>query len=126
MNRGSIDIMQTFELYGTAWVVYMAFGVLLLALVGYKIRRFSWLVKFILLSFLAVGAFTPDLVKDSHTYAPLAITSLLDAEVEGVSAVISGLMRLLAVWGILVFTVLAGRHYYFSRKAQKQTELEAD
>ena len=116
--------MQTFELYGTAWMVYMALGVILLLLVGYKIRHFSWLFKFILLSFLAVGAFTPDLVKDSHTYAPLAITSLLDAEVEGISAVVSGLLKLLVIWGILVFAVLAVRHYYFSKKTSAPSESE--
>jgi len=118
--------MQTFELYGAAWMVYMGLGILLLLLVGYKIRRFSWLFKFILLSFLAVGAFTPELVKDSHTYAPIAITALLDAEVEGISAVISALIKLLVIWGILVFATLGGRHYWFSRQRQKQQVVETD
>ncbi len=113
---------ETFELYSTAWLVYLGLGIFLLLLIAYKIRRLHWLVQFILLSFLAVGAFTPDLVKDSNTYAPLVITSLLDAEVEGVSAVISGLLKLLMIWGIVIFTVLAGRHFWLARYSKQKSD----
>jgi len=112
--------MQTFELYGIAWLVYLVLGILLLALIGYKIRAFSWRVKFGILSFLAVGSLTPDLVSNAQTYAPLMITALLRAEVEGASAIISGLIKLVIVWGIVFSSALGIRHFWQARKQQKE------
>jgi len=111
--------MQTFELYGTAWLVYLGLGLVFLALVTYKVKNLSWHVKFGIISFLAVGAFTPDTVANAETYAPLVITSLLNAEVEGSSAIISGLIQLLIIWGIVFFSALAFRHYWRTYKNQK-------
>jgi hypothetical protein len=107
--------MQTFELYGTAWVVYLLLGIALLALIGFKIKQLSWSFQFGILSFLAVGAFTPAIVSSSNTYAPLVITALLNAEVEGSSAIVSGLIQLVIVWGIIFFAGLAIRHFWFAR-----------
>lgn len=111
--------MQTFELYGVAWLVYLVLGIALLALISYKTKNLNWNLKFGIISFLAVGAFTPDMVANAETYAPLVITALLNAEVEGSSAIIGGLTRLFIVWGIVFFATLALRHFWRARKQQK-------
>jgi len=112
--------MQTFELYGVAWLVYFILGLGLLALVAYKVQNLSWPVKFAIISFLAVGALTPDLVYSStlanaETYAPLVITALLNAEVEGSKAIVSGLVQLTIIWGIIFFIGMSIRHFLKSR-----------
>ena len=107
--------MQTFELYGVAWLVYAIFGLAFLALVTYKIKNLSWPVKYAIISFLAVGALTPDTVTNAETYAPLVITSLLNAEVEGSKAIISGLVQLTIIWGIIYFIGMSLRHYLSSK-----------
>lgn len=111
--------MQTFELYGTAWLVYVGLGILLLALISYKTKELSWHVKFGLISLIAVGAFTPDMVANAETYAPLVISALLKAEVEGSSAIISGLIKLVVIWGIVFFSALSLRHFWQTRKKGK-------
>ncbi len=111
--------MQTFELYDAAWFAYLGLGILLLALINYKIKNLSWHFKFGLISFIAVGAFTPDMVTNAQTYAPLVISALLKAEVEGSSAIISGLIKLVIIWGIVFFSGLSLRHFWQTRKKQK-------
>ena len=113
--------MQTFELYGTAWLVYLGLGVALIAMIAYMIKNFSWNIKFAIISFLAVGAFTPDIVANAETYAPLVITALLNAETAGSSAIISGLIKLLIIWGIVFFTSLATRHFWLAKKTTEQS-----
>lgn len=109
--------MQTFELYGTAWFLYIALGLILLVMVAYALRKSTFNTKFAVISFIAVGAFTPDLVIDGDTLAPLVITALLKAEVEGSSSIVSALIKLFALWGIIFFGVLGFHHY---RKTQLQ------
>ena len=113
--------MQTFELYGTAWLLYLGLGIIFLALVTYKVKDLSWHVKFGIISFLAVGAFTPDTVINAETYAPLVITALLNAEVEGSGSIVSGLIKLMIIWGIVFFSALAFRHYWRTYQKQKST-----
>lgn len=107
--------MQTFELYGTGWLVYIGLGICLLALVGFKIQKLSWNVKFAIISLLAVGAFTPDMVANAQTYAPLVISALLKAETEGSEALINGLIKLVIIWGIILSSALAIRHFWLAR-----------
>lgn len=111
--------MQSFELYGEAWLTYLGLGIVLLALITYKIKDLSWNLKFGLISFIAVGAFTPDMVTNAETYAPLVISALLKAEIEGSSAIISGLIKLVIIWGIVFFSGLALRHFLQTRKNLK-------
>ena len=108
--------MQTFELYGAAWLIYLSCGILFLAMIAFKVKNLSWHLKFGIISFLAVGSLTPDMVANAETYAPLVITSLLNAEVEGSSAIIEGLIQLLIIWGIIFFSGLALRHFLQARK----------
>jgi hypothetical protein len=115
--------MQTFDLYAEAWWLYIGLGLLLLVLIGYQIRTRSWTLKFSILSLLAVGAFTPGLVANANTYAPLVLTSLLNAETEGSSAIISGLIKLLVIWGIVLTSGLAARHFWLAKR--RPTELSS-
>jgi len=115
--------MQTFELYGVAWFLYLLLGIALLVLVNLKTKQLSWNKRFALLSFLAVGALTPDIVVNSDTYAPLIVTSLLNAEVEGVSAIISGFIKLFIIWGIVFFSLLAIHHFWLAKNKTKQAEV---
>ena len=103
--------MQTFDYYGMAWLIYSGLGLCLLLLIAYKMKKASWNFKFGLLSLIAVGAFTPAMVLNAKTYAPLILTSLLNAEVQGVNAIFTGLIKLAVIWGIIFFTVLAIRHF---------------
>ncbi len=115
--------MQTFELYGAAWLLYIFMGLILLALINYKTKNLSWHLRLLIISLLAVGAFTPDTVVNADTFAPLIVAALLKAEVEGSGAIIAGLLRLLIIWGIVFFTSLAMRHFWQARK-QKDTPNE--
>lgn len=114
--------METFELYGAAWLIYIALGICLLGLLSFKLKKSSWNIKFGFLSLIAVGAFTPAMVLNAKTYAPLILTSLLNAEVHGVSAIVSGLIKLVAIWGVIFFSALAIRHFI---KAKKQKSKES-
>lgn len=106
---------QTFEFYTTAWLIYCGLGTLVLLMIGYAMREASWHAKLIVLSLIGVGAFTPDTVVNAETYAPLVITALLKAEVEGSGAIISGLIRLLVIWGVIIFASLAARHFWLAK-----------
>jgi hypothetical protein len=108
--------MQTFELYGTAWAVYIVLGICLLGLIYYGTRNSRWQTRYAIISFLAVGAFTPDTITSSDTFAPLVISALLKAEVEGSTAIVNGLTKLLILWGIVFFCSLAVRHFWFANK----------
>jgi len=110
--------MESFDFYGVAWLVYFVLGLCLLALIIYKIRKLNWNLRFAIISFLAVGAFTPDQVIDATTYAPLVITALLNAEVQGSGAITSALIRLMAIWGFIFFSTLATRHYLKAKKSK--------
>ena len=116
--------MQTFELYGLAWFVYLLLGAGLLFLVYIKIKNWQWNKMVALLSFLAVGAFTPATVLNAETYAPLVITAILNAETEGVSAIISGLVRLVIIWGIIFFSSMGIRHFWLTKS--KSTDQASD
>ena len=114
--------MQTFELYGTAWLIYLGLGILLIAMIGYMIKNFSWNLKVAIVSLLAVGAFTPDTVANAETYAPLVLTALLKAETEGSSAIINGLIKLVIIWGIVFFSTLAIRHFWLAKKSPEKQD----
>ena len=114
--------MQSFDLYGEAWMFYIVLGFALLGLIGYKMKNVSWNLKFAILSLLAVGAFTPDTVANAETYAPLILTALLKAETEGSSAIMSGLIKLVIVWGIVLTSALAARHFWLARKQSNKND----
>jgi hypothetical protein len=119
--------MEAFELYGTAWLVYILLGCGLLGLVYIKVRQLRWHTKYGILSFLAVGAFTPDTIASSDTFAPLVISALLKAEVEGSSAIVQGLIQLVILWGIIFFCGLAVRHFWLARskKTDEQSVIDS-
>jgi hypothetical protein len=91
-----------FDFYYLAWLIYSLSGLFLLGLVAYKIRRFFWSIQFLILSFLFLGIFTPDIIVHSKIYAPLVITTLLNVEVEGFKAITHSLIRFSIFWGIFL------------------------
>ena len=109
--------MQTFEFYGLVWLAYIGLGIIFLSLIAYKTKNLAWPVKFAILSFLAVGAFTPDSHVEAQTYAPLVITALLKAEIEGSKAIISGLIQLTIIWGIIFFIGMSLRQFLLKKKS---------
>ena len=108
--------METFNLYVEAWAAYFGLGLLLLGLIYYKIRDRSGYLKFGLISFLAVGAFTPSFVGEGKTFAPLVINSLLNAEIEGSGAILSGFFQLVIVWAIVCLIALASSNAFSKSK----------
>lgn len=114
--------MQTFELYGEAWIFYISLGLILLALIGYQMRATSWNLRFAILSLLAVGAFTPGMAANAQTYAPLILTALLKAETDGSSAIMNGLVKLVIIWGIVFSTALAARHFWLAKQQTQQEQ----
>ncbi len=113
--------MQGFDFYAQAWVVYILLGVLFLFLIDLKLRKMRFSVRAGILSLLAVGAFTPQTVPDAESLAPLIITSLLNAEIEGVNAIYQGLITLGIVWGIVFTIALASKHLIDAQKNKTNT-----
>ena len=116
--------MQGFDLYPQAWALYVALGLVLLFVLDLKIRKLGFKTRVGLLSIFAVGAFTPQTVSDSDSLAPLIITSLLNAEVEGITAIYKGLVTLVIIWGIVFALALAVKHFVDakSKKTHPPTE----
>lgn len=110
--------MQGFDLYPQAWALYIALGLTFLFVIDLKLRKLNFYWRLGILSLLAVGAFTPQTVTDSDSLAPVIIASLLDAEVEGASAIYHGLITLGITWGILFAIILAVRHFISGKKAE--------
>ncbi|MCW8878924.1 MAG: hypothetical protein OQK04_03560 [Kangiellaceae bacterium] len=108
--------MQSFDLYPQAWAVYIGLGLVLLFLLDLKLRKSNFVVRVAVLSLIAVGAFTPDTVRDADSLAPLVLTSVLNAEVDGISAIYQGLLKLVIIWGILVASILSIRHFVLAKK----------
>ncbi len=103
-------MMNDFNLYPQAWACYVGLGILLLYLLDLKLRKTNFYLRAGVLSLLATGAFTPQVVNNADSYAPMVFTSLFNAEVEGASAVYQGLITLLIVWGIGLALILASKH----------------
>ena len=112
--------MQSFDLYPQAWAVYIGLGLVLLYLLDLKLKQSNFIVRVSLLCLIAVGAFTPDTVRDADSLAPLVLTSLLNAEVDGISAIYQGLLKLIIIWGILVATILAVRHFVLAKQGSRE------
>jgi len=110
--------MYPFDLYPQAWALYIALGLLLLFLLDLKLKKYAFKWRIGVLSLIAVGAFTPQQVLNADSLAPMILTSLLNAEVEGVSAIYQGLLTLLLLWGILFASILAIRHFIEAKKAK--------
>lgn len=117
--------MKDFALYIESWMVYIALGLLLLFLIDLKARGWRFGLRIGILSFIAAGIFTPQTVINSDTYAPLILNCLLNAEIEGVTAIYEGLITLTIVWAI-IFTVSLGiRHLFLAkRKASSENKTE--
>ena len=114
--------METFALYPQAWLAYIVSGLALLFLLDLKLRKLNFKLRAGLLSLIAVGAFTPQTVSDADTMAPLILTSVLNAEVDGVNAIYEGLITLLIVWGIAFAVSLALKHFIDARKGTSQPQ----
>lgn len=114
--------MQSFDLYPQAWAVYIGLGLVLLFLLDLKLRKSNFMVRVAVLSLIAVGAFTPDTVKDADSLAPLILTSLLNAEVDGISAIYQGLLKLVIIWGILFASILSIRHFVLAKKDSDEAD----
>jgi hypothetical protein len=111
--------MQQFALYTQAWALYLVLGLVLLFLVDLKLRHTGFKRRVALLSLLAVGAFTPQTVLDADTLAPLILTMLLNAEVQGLPPIIEGLITLVIAWGLVFFSCLAVRQLLRSLSTNK-------
>lgn len=109
--------MQSFNLYPQAWAVYIILGVALLFLLDLKLRKLGFKRRVAILSLIAVGAFTPQTVADADSLAPLILTSLFNAELEGLVAIYKGLLTLVIIWGIVFASVLAIRHFIGAARA---------
>jgi hypothetical protein len=113
--------MQQFDLYPQAWAVYILLGIALLFMLDLKLRKTGFKRRVAILSLIATGAFTPDTVTDANSFAPIILTSLLDAEVQGSGAIIQGLITLLIIWGIIFASTLAIRHLFQASKSKQKT-----
>ena len=109
--------MESFNLYPQAWALYIVLGLVLLFLLDLKLRKFGFKTRVAVLSLIAVGAFTPEMVQDAHSYAPLILTSLFNAEIDGVGAIYKGLTTLLIIWGIIFASSLAIRHFVGAKQS---------
>lgn len=114
--------MQSFDLYPQAWAVYLLLGIALLWLIDFKVKRWGFRIRAALLSLIAVGAFTPQQVTESDSYAPLILTSLFNAEVEGVSAIYQGLTTLVIIWGIVLSITFAIHHFFGAKNNSKESD----
>lgn len=103
--------MEQFDLYPQAWAVYIILGIILLFVLDLKLSKTGFKRRVGILSLIATGAFTPHTVSGGDSLAPLIVTSLLDAEVEGSGAILQGLLTLIIVWGIVFASSLAIRHF---------------
>lgn len=108
--------MNGFDFYTEAWAIYIIAGLVLLFLFDLKLRKLGFKWRTGILSFIGVCAFTPQLVKDADSYAPLIITSLLNAETDGISEIYSGLITLAITWGIIFAIILAIKHFIDAKK----------
>ncbi len=111
--------MASFDLYPQAWALYIVLGLVFLYLLDVKLRRYSFKTRVAVLSLIAVGAFTPEMVREAESYAPLILTSLFNAELDGVGTLYKGLTTLLILWGIVFALVLAIRHIIGATKEKK-------
>lgn len=119
--------MENFNLYPQAWALYIALGLVLLFLLDLKLRKFGFKTRVAILSLIAVGAFTPETVRDASSFAPLILTSLFNAELDGVSSIYKGLTTLVIVWGIVFASILGIRHLIgASRSGNKVNEHEVE
>ncbi len=108
--------MNQLQLYPEAWIVYILLGLVLLFLLDLKLRKRPFSLRAGLLSLIAVLAFTPEVATDAETFAPKVITSLLNAETQGIVTFYQGLMTLTIIWGIVFTIVLAIRYWLLARK----------
>jgi hypothetical protein len=113
--------MSGFDYYPQAWAIYIVLGIALLWLIDLKLRKRSFNLRVGVLCFIAIVAFTPQTISESDSLAPLIITSLLNAETEGVSAIYKSLVTLLSTWGIVFFLILAGKHFLDAKKQKEKT-----
>ncbi|TQV87489.1 hypothetical protein [Aliikangiella coralliicola] len=114
--------METFALYPQAWLAYVALGLALLFMLDLKLRKTNFKLRAGILSLIAVGAFTPQTVADADTMAPLILTSVLNAEMVGASAIYKGLVTLLIVWGIVFAASLAFKYFIDAKKGPSQPQ----
>lgn len=112
--------MQQFDLYPQAWAIYIVLGVIFLYLIDLKLRKCGFKTRAGILSLLAVGAFTPQTVADADSLAPLILSSLLNAEVEGITAIYKGLVTLVVTWGIVFTISLAVRHFVNAKTTKEK------
>lgn len=114
--------MNGFDFYSEAWAIYIIAGLILLFLFDLKLRKLGFKWRTGILSFIGICAFTPQLVKNADSYAPLIITSLLNAETDGISEIYSGLITLAITWGIVFAIILAIKHFIDAKKSSISSE----
>lgn len=108
--------MTGFDLYPQAWALYIGLGIALLFLVDYKLKTKGFKIRVGVLSLLAVGAFTPQTVTDADSLAPMIITSILNAEMVGISAIYKALVTMAIIWGIIFASALAIKHFVEAKR----------
>jgi membrane-bound ClpP family serine protease len=108
--------MSGFDLYPQAWVVYILLGIILLFMLDLKLKKLPFAARVSILALIAVGAFTPQTVSDANSLAPMILTTLLNAEVEGVKVIYKSFTTLIIIWGIVVAAILAGKHFYDAKR----------
>ncbi len=120
---------EPFALYQTTWWSYIGAGILFLALVWWKVRRWNFIGQTVLLSFLAAGAFSFTQVPEATTYAPAAIAFILELENDGSEGEIAMLIHIALVWFILMLMAGSARYgwqYYLTQKGLPSTESEQE
>jgi hypothetical protein len=75
----------------------------------YKVKRWRFWSKTILLSFFAAGTYSFNYVPNSDTFAPSAISFILELENDGMEGEITILTYLLVSWVIFILLSVAVR-----------------
>lgn len=115
---------EPFALYETTWWTYIGCGVLLLALVAWRIRSWPFYAQSGLLTLLAAGAFSFTQVPNADSLAPAAIAFILELENEGNEGELAMLTLLASVWLVLFGATVAAKFGWHKWQQGKQAASE--
>ncbi|MEM9102553.1 MAG: hypothetical protein AAGB12_09520 [Pseudomonadota bacterium] len=111
-------MMTDFPFYQTAWLFYLAAGLLLMLVVWALFRKTNFWLKALLLTIVAACTFTPiQLQNEAETWAPALVVAVFELEQslnesDSTEGVWRGVTPVIRIWvGLALLSILARLTY---------------
>lgn len=116
------ELVQQIPNYGLTWLAYIGLTLLMVGIIWYAIRKWHFVIKWLVASLIFAGALTPTHpAQDIDTYSPLILSAIVNLFDGYMNEFFSGVKTLGIVWAV-IFVLGIGTWLLLKKLKAKSSE----